>query len=275
MARGISSTQMVINLAKAGMFGFFGSAGMNLQRLEKEISTIGAALDSQGLTWGANLIHDPGNPSMEDATVDLYLKHSVRRVSAAAFMKLSSAIVHYACKGLHRDDNGRIYRSNYVFGKISHPEVARHFMSPTPAEILNDLVSKGKISAEEARLGAMVSVASDIIVESDSGGHTDNRPLGALFASIVLLRNELQKQFGYDPVNNVRLGAAGGMGTPDALAAAFSLGAAFVLLGTVHQACIESGLSTGAKEMLASAAMDDVMMTPSADMFEMGPGCRY
>ncbi len=270
MARGIASSDMVIALARSGMFGFFGSAGMSLNRLENEISVIGSALDPQGLTWGANLIHNQNNPAMEDATIDLYLGHGVRRVSAAAFMELSAAIVRYACHGLHRNAEGRICRTNYLFGKISHPSVARHFMSPAPAEILNELVSAGKIKVEEARLAALIPVASDIIVESDSGGHTDNRPLGSLFASIAAVRTELQEQYGYDHSSRTRLGAAGGMGSPDAVAAAFSFGAAFVLLGTVHQACLESGLSVSAKELLANVALDDVMMTPSADMFEMG-----
>ncbi|MCP4674509.1 MAG: PfaD family polyunsaturated fatty acid/polyketide biosynthesis protein [Deltaproteobacteria bacterium] len=270
MARGITSVEMVIALARSGMFGFFGSAGMSLERLEKEISLIGAALDPKGLTWGANLIHNQSNPAMEDATIDLYLNHAVRRVSAAAFMELSAPIVRYACHGLHQDAEGRICRANYLFGKISHPGVARHFMSPAPAEILNELVNAGKIKAEEAGLAALIPVASDIIVESDSGGHTDNRPLGSLFASIAALRAELQEEYGYDHFNRARLGAAGGMGSPDAVAAAFSFGAAFVLLGTVHQACLESGLSASAKELLANVALDDVMMTPSADMFEMG-----
>lgn len=270
MARGIASTEMVISLARSGMFGFFGSAGMDMEQLEQAILFIKSELDKERLTWGANLIHNPNNPAIEDATIDLYLKHGVNRVSAAAFMKLSPAIVRYACHGLYQDGKGRICRTNYVFGKISHPGVARHFLSPPPAEMLNELVNSGKIKPEEARLASMIPLASDLIIESDSGGHTDNRPLGSLFASISYLRSEIQQQYDFKYSYQVRLGAAGGMGSPDAVAAAFSLGAAFVLMGTIHQACIESGLSSSAKEMLADVALDDVMMTPSADMFEMG-----
>ena len=54
------------------------------------------------------------------------------------------------------------------------------------------------------------------------------------------------------------------------MAAAFSLGAAFVLTGSVNQACIESGLDAGGREMLAGAGIADVIMAPAADMFEMG-----
>jgi PfaD family protein len=54
------------------------------------------------------------------------------------------------------------------------------------------------------------------------------------------------------------------------VAAAFALGAAYVVTGSVNQACVESGLSTAGRDLLAQAGMADVMMAPAADMFEMG-----
>ena len=47
-------------------------------------------------------------------------------------------------------------------------------------------------------------------------------------------------------------------------------GADYVLLGSVHQATLEAGISGEAKEMLARADIADVGMTASADMFEQG-----
>ena len=66
------------------------------------------------------------------------------------------------------------------------------------------------------------------------------------------------------------MGAAGGLGTPGAVAAAFALGADYVLTGTVNQATLEAGISGAAREMLAAADAADVIMAPSPDMFEMG-----
>jgi PfaD family protein len=48
------------------------------------------------------------------------------------------------------------------------------------------------------------------------------------------------------------------------------MGAAYVLTGSVNQACVESGTSDGARAMLAQAEQADTMMAPAADMFEMG-----
>jgi PfaD family protein len=268
MARGIASAKIVIALAKHGCLGFFGSAGLSLNRLQTEIDTLKAQLNPAGLSWGMNLIHTPREPELEFNIVDLYLNNGVRKVEAAAFMSLSKALVYYAFKGLRIGDDGAIVRENHVFAKISRPEVAIHFLSPVPEAILSALMDEGRLTAQEAELGKNLPIAEDITIESDSGGHTDNRPLGPLFSSIMQLRNELCAKYNYAVVP--RLGAAGGLGTPSSVAAAYALGAAYVCLGSVHQSCVESGVSAGAKKMLETAGLADFSLTACADMFEQG-----
>ena len=268
MARGIGSTRLVIELGRMGAMGMFGSAGLSLQVIEAAITEISEALDVEGLSWGSNLIHSPNEPDLENQIVDLYLRRSVKRVSASAFMGLTPAIVRYGCSGLSRAQDGSVIRQNHIFAKISREETARHFLSPAPAKILDQLVSEGKLTASEAEIAGTIPLAEDIIIESDSGGHTDNRPLNALFPAIMSLRDQLSEEFGYD--RPIRLGAAGSLGTPVSVSAAFSLGAAFVLIGTVHQCAVESGVSDNSRLMLSQAGLADVTMTACADMFELG-----
>lgn len=267
MANGIATVELVVAMARAGMLGFFGAAGLSLGRIERAVDELNATLGS-GLPWGSNLIHSPNEPALEAAVADLYIRRGVRRVSAAAYMALTPSIVRYACSGLTQDQAGRIQRRNHVFAKVSHPDVARHFLGPAPEAMLDGLVSSGLLTAEEGRLGRLVAVAEDITAESDSGGHTDNRPLTALFPTLVALRDELAGAHGFS--RPVRIGAAGGLGTPTAVAAAFGMGAAYVLTGSVNQGCVESGLDASGRAMLAQAGLSDVVMAPAADMFELG-----
>ena len=268
MANGIATVRLCVELARIGCLGFFGAAGLALPRIEEALVELRATLDPAGLPWGINLIHSPDESGKEEATVDLFLRHDVRIASASAFMQLSPAVVRFAASGLTRDDSGRVVRRRHVFAKISRPEVARHFLAPAPDTMLDELVARGALTAEEGRLAREVSVAGDVTVESDSGGHTDNRPLGAVFPVIARLRDELAARHGL--AEAPRLGAAGGLGTPAAVAAAFGLGAAYVMVGSVHQACVESGISDDARAMLATAGLADVAMTAAADMFDHG-----
>ena len=270
MANGIATTELVIAMAKAGMLGFFGSAGLAKPRVEEALETLVRELGPSGerYSWGMNLIHSPNEPALEEAVADLYLRRGVTRVSAAAYLALTPAIVRYAATGLRRDAEGRIQRTNYVFAKISRGETARHFLLPAPASILDALVQKGLLRREEAELARLVPVAEDITVESDSGGHTDNRALGAVFPIVAELRDRIAAEQGYE--RPIRVGAAGGIGTPRSLAGAFAMGAAYVVTGSVNQGAIESGLSAEGKKMLAQATMADVAMAPAADMFEQG-----
>lgn len=270
MARGIANTDLVIAMARAQMLAFYGAGGLPLEEVQRGIDTIRAALPADGKqsVWGANLIHSPHEPALENAVADLFIKRGVRRVSASAYMRLTPAIVRYAYSGVGVDGTGTLRRQNHVFAKISRPEVAEQFMSPAPQKILDQLVAAGLLSAAEANLATQLPVAEDVTVEADSGGHTDNRPLPALFPTILSLRDELCRKHQY--TRTIRVGAAGGIGTPSAVASAFAMGAAYVLTGSINQATVEAGISTVAKQMLTTAGIADVAMAPSPDMFELG-----
>ncbi|MEM7715852.1 MAG: PfaD family polyunsaturated fatty acid/polyketide biosynthesis protein, partial [Cyanobacteria bacterium P01_A01_bin.68] len=162
----------------------------------------------------------------------------------------------------------QIQIDNKVIAKISRREVASKFMQPAPLKMLKELVEQGLISELQATLAAQVPVADDITVEADSGGHTDNRPLVCVLPSIIALKDEIQSKYSYE--KPIRVGVAGGIATPQSALAAFMMGAAYVVTGSINQSCVEAGTSTHTKRLLAQADMADVMMAPAADMFEMG-----
>lgn len=268
MAHGIASPGMVIAAARAGLLGFLGTAGLSIERIGGMIAEVRKALDPVSLPWGANLIHMPDASDREAAVADLYLALGVRRVSASAFLMLTPSIVRYAFHKARAGRGGTIERHNFVFAKISRPEVAKMFMTPAPAAMIDALVRGGHLTSEEAGLAARHPVAQEVTVEADSGGHTDNRPLNVILPRIMRLRDELAEID--HSARAIRLGAAGGIGTPGAAASAFSLGAAYILTGSINQVAVESGLSTEARAMLAGADVADVAMAASADMFELG-----
>jgi trans-AT polyketide synthase/acyltransferase/oxidoreductase domain-containing protein len=220
------------------------------------------------MPYGFNLIHSPGEPSLERGVVDLYLRRGVRLVEASAFLDLTLPVVRYRVHGIRRDPSGNIVTPNHVIVKVSRVEVASKFLAPPPERMLQELIHQGDITPEQAVLAARIPVAQDVTAEGDSGGHTDNRPAITLVPTLIALRDRLQKQYGYDVP--LRVGAAGGIATPASAAAAFAMGAAYVLTGSINQACVESGSSDAVREMLAQAEQADTIMAPAADMFEMG-----
>jgi PfaD family protein len=266
MANGIASVEMVVALGKAGLLGSFGAAGLVRSRLESAIKSIQAALPDG--PYAANLIHSPSEDAMERNAVEVYLHQGVHVVEASAFIDLTPSIVYYRAAGLSLSNVGEVQIANHVIAKLSRREVATKFMQPAPENILNQLVNEGKITPQQAGLAKRVPMADDITVEADSGGHTDNRPLVCLLPTMLALRDEIQAKYNY-PVP-VRIGAAGGISTPASALGAFMMGAAYIVTGSVNQACVEAGASEHTRQILAQAGMADVAMAPSADMFEMG-----
>ncbi len=266
MANGITSAALVKTMAQNGMIGFLGAGGLSLEQIEANI--IELKNDLNALPFGFNLIHSLGDPEHEMATVELYLKHQIRKISAAAFMRMTPALVYYRVKGIYEDADGKTITPNQVFAKVSRIEVARQFFSPPPKKLIHLLRDKGFISQQEAALSKNIPMAQDLTAEADSGGHTDNRPALSLLPTMLSLKDEFMEVYKYDEPLCVGLG--GGIATPESTAAAFSMGAAYVLTGSINQSCIEAGICEDVKKLLCSAEQADVAMAPAADMFEIG-----
>lgn len=258
MAHGIASADMVTALARSGVLASFGAAGLVAEKVDAGLTAI--TRDAAGLPFACNLIHSPSELAMERSTVDLCLRHGVSTVEASAFLDLTPEIVRYRALGLSRAPDGSTRIGHRVIAKVSRTEVAELFLSPPPAPIVRRLAEEGRITTEQADLAATVPMADDITAEADSGGHTDRRPLPVLLGELLRLR-------GTGPV---RIGVGGGLGSPDAVAAAFTQGADYVVTGSVNQACVESGQSARSKELLGQAGVTDCEMAPSSDMFELG-----
>lgn len=266
MANGIGSAEIVEAMGRAGMLGSFGAAGLSVERVTQAIDRLQANLG--GAPFCINLIHSPSEPTHESTVADLLVRRGVRTVEASAYLDLTPPIVRYRVAGLSAGPNGEVVARHRVIAKVSRVEVATKFLSPAPAALLNPLIAAGQITPEQAALAARIPMCDDVTAEADSGGHTDNRPAITLLPTLLALRDRLQKQFGFPMVPRVGLG--GGIGTPASVAAAFAMGAGYVVTGSVNQACVESGSSDVVRNMLAEAGQADVAMAPAADMFEMG-----
>ena len=266
MANGITSVKMVLKAGRAGMIGFFGAGGLNPDKVADAIDQIQSK--AENFPYGFNLINSPNDPELEEKIVQLYLSRGVRLISASAYMDLTFPLVYYRIKGIHRNQDGSVACPNQIIAKVSRVEVARKFFSPPPEKLIQKLTEKGWITAEEAKLARQIPMADALTAEADSGGHTDNRPALTLLPAMLALRDEMMAAYGFE--QPIPVGLGGGIATPDAAAAAFSMGAAYILTGSINQACIEAGTAAIVRQMLAKAQQADVTMAPAADMFEMG-----
>lgn len=266
MANGIASEALVEAMASADMLAFFGAAGLSPARVERAIDRLQTNLGDR--PFGLNLIHSPNESGLEDVIVDLYIRRGIHLVEASAYLRLTLPIVRYRVHRIHRNADGTVVAPNKIIAKVSRLEVAQHFFAPPPEKLLQKLVASGEITEDQARLAREIPMAQDLTAEADSGGHTDNRPAMGLLPTLLAFRDRMQAQYNY--AQHLRVGLAGGIATPAAAAGAFAMGAAYVLTGTINQACMEAGTSDRVRQMLAEAGPADVAMAPAADMFELG-----
>jgi trans-AT polyketide synthase/acyltransferase/oxidoreductase domain-containing protein len=267
MYKAIASQQLVVNLARAGLMGYFGTGGLSLREIETAIQAIQSELTA-GQAYGMNLLCDLERPDLEDGTVDLYCRHGIQFIEAAAYVVITPSLVRYRLKGLSVDPKGNVTCSNRIMAKVSRPEVASLFMQPPPERVVKSLLAAGLVSATQAQLASRIPLSSEICVEADSGGHTDRGVASALFPAILALRAEMMAKYRYE--RPIQVGAAGGIGTPQAAAAAFVMGADFVLTGSINQCTVEAGTSNAVKDLLQDINVQDTAHAPAGDMFELG-----
>ncbi len=266
MYRGIASKELVIAMGKQRLLSYLGTGGMKLEEIEGAICHIKAAVPNG--PYGMNLLYQSDNPDLEDRTVDCFIKHGVQNIEASAYMSISPAIVRFRLTGLSESIDGQVICHHRVLAKISRPEVASQFMRPAPQHIVNRLLEEGKITPTQAALARRTPMADDICVESDSGGHTDGGVALTLFPAILLLRDKIIQEYSTPP--HIRVGAAGGIGTPHAAASAFIMGADFILTGSINQCTVEAGTSEAVKDLLETIEVQDTAYAPAGDMFEYG-----
>lgn len=267
MYKGIASKELVVAMGKAGMIGFLGTGGLDLAEIEAAIGFIKSGLAS-GQPYGMNLLCNLERPEIEEQTIELFLQSGVCYVEAAAFMRITPSLVRWRLTGLKRNPDGKIERPRRTLAKVSRPEVAAAFMQPAPETIVKALLAAGRITPMEAELGQTIPVADEICVEADSAGHTDQGVAYALMPAIFAVRDEMMLKYRYD--RPIKIGAAGGIGTPHAAAAALIMGADFVLTGSINQCTVEAGTSAAAKDVLEQLNVQDTDYAPAGDMFELG-----
>ncbi len=265
--QGVSSVETVVALGKASLLGFYGAGGLALSRIEADLAMIQDRL-GHGEPFGVGVLSQISRPEQEAQALALCLKYGVRVVEAANYLQLTPSLVAYRLKGLHRDSHGRLVAPNRIVARVSRPEIAQLFMSPPPTALVTRLREAGALSALEASLAQDLPMAHDIIALADCGGLTEQALAYALIPTLLRLRDEMQAAHAY--AEPIRVGAAGGIGTPEAAAAAFVLGADFIATNSINQATLEAGTSHLVKDMLVDANIQDTAYAPSGDLFEMG-----
>ncbi|AJG79665.1 MULTISPECIES: ACP S-malonyltransferase [Bacillus cereus group] len=264
MHKGITSEQLILKLGENRILGFLGTNGLDISKIENAICNIKNKFTKQE-PYGINIVYNPNNLEMENTLIDLCIKHDVRNIEVSNYIHVTPALVKFRVDGIRNRGQDSDKR---IIAKVSRPDIAELFLSPAPEPLLKKMLSENQISNEEASILRKIPVADDICVQGDCGGHTDQGALFAILPSIMLLKGQLIKKYNYQ--KEIRIGAAGGIGTPYAAAATFMLGADFIQTGSINQCTVESGISNHVKDMLSKIDVQDTDYAPSSEFFEIG-----
>ncbi|MGW4463795.1 ACP S-malonyltransferase [Micromonospora sp. NPDC004704] len=235
---GVTSPALLRRLSDAGLLGFFGAGGLDTAAIRAALVEL-RGVPRYGMAW-------PGGRD-ERSLCDLYLVHDVRQVEVSGPLgAVSPQLVRFRyADGLRR-----------VLVRITDPATATRFLRPPDPAVVRALVDEGLLDANAAASAARLPVATDLAAEGDAL---------ALVPALVAQRDR--------EAPTVRIGVAG-VGTPAAVAAAFALGADFVVTTTVNQCTPEAATSDAAKDLLGTLDVTDTRDAPDPELFELGARSR-
>ncbi|MGA6163607.1 ACP S-malonyltransferase [Amycolatopsis magusensis] len=271
MYRGITSVDFVARLAESNLLSFLGTSGRTPDEVGADLTALRQRL-GHGKPFGVNLTYHPFAAETAARVVDLMLAHDIRALEVSTYVQITEELVRYRLTGARVLPDGLAYTPRKLLAKVTRPDVAKAFFEPVPRELVDRLRATGAISAEEAEAAAGLPMADDVCAVGDSGGYTDMGVLSALLPSVRHLRDELARA--HPSLKAVRVGAGGGIGTPEAAAAAFVLGADFVLTGSINLCTAESALAPSTKDHLRQLDVHDTTYAPFGDLFELGGRTR-
>ena len=256
MYGGVSGQDLVRAASKAGLLAFLGIGGLQSDEVERQLKGLAEGVAPHDR--GVNVLYPHRAPEQEAPLVDALLRHGISLIEASGYPFVTEELVRFRLKG------GRI------LAKVSRADLAAAFLAPPPQQHVAMLLAKGSVTEAEATAAAGRPMADDLCVEADGGWLAGTAGPLSLLPAVLRLRHEAAL-----PGHQVHVGCAGGIGSPEAAAAAFLMGADFVLTGSVNQCSVEAATSAAVKDLLQEAHEHDVDTAPWSELFEHGVRAHY
>jgi trans-AT polyketide synthase/acyltransferase/oxidoreductase domain-containing protein len=258
---GVSGPETVVALAAAGSLGFVGGRGTRSAGLRDAIARA-RALGGPALRFGVSVAHDATSPGEEAAIFELLAHSDVAMVELIGHPYPTPALIRYRFAGAH--ERGAPRR---VLARFGHPDVADELIRPPSPKSLQALLAAGQLSAADAALAQHHPAVDHLAIDCESGPASPALVL-SLLPWVRARADRAAVEHGL--ARAARVGVASGVGTPEAAAALFGLGAAFLVLGTIGHCTIEAATSPEVKRMLQGVGVADCAFAPTAEMFEAG-----
>jgi PfaD family protein len=260
--REVCTVDMVSKLLCDGYLAFAPTDFLTIDEISEKICQLRQGADSKAIGLGYRF--HAYNNDYEQKRMALAIEEDISRIYISGYLRASKSMIHYRVKGMKKRPDGAIEVPHSIFARVTDSAIALYFASPPPADILDELLSEGLITSEEADLGSKMPISQDLIVEPELNKGGLKQDLFSLYPSV---KAELRAKM-VSRNAPVRVGVSGEIATPEAVAAAFRMGADFVLTGLVNSLTVEAGGSLKRRNLLFKTTSTDVTYAPSYEFLD-------
>jgi trans-AT polyketide synthase/acyltransferase/oxidoreductase domain-containing protein len=259
VAQGLRRPQAVSRAAAAGLLGVLETEDTPPEEVRRALAMLRAELPP-GAPYA---VAAPADPTAADAVADLARETGVPILVVAAGAAERPAVVRFRLAGAGLPGAG-----GQVMARLARVEAAAPFLAPPAPEVTAQLIAAGAVSPAQAAAASRAPLASALIADGEASLAAGGPPVEILAPVLVrMCLDAARAQPGSLPL---AVGACGEIGTPHAIAAAFALGAGFVVTTAVNACGPESGFPESVQQALQALDLHDSGYAPTADGFETG-----
>ncbi|MEU7693428.1 ACP S-malonyltransferase [Microbispora hainanensis] len=221
-ASAAGSADEVTRTARRGVLAFLGVDGLPagdveraVQRLRRDLgpaAPYGVALDGRRVA---------GGDEVDQGRVGLFLRYGVRflHVTLGHLTQAPPELVRFRFAGAYRDAAGLPVAPNRLVVRVAAPDLVERLMRPPAEPLLAELSARGALTPAEVEVARGLPVSEDVCLDCSS----DGPGLEVRLPEALRRRDEAVAACGH----HIRVGVV--CATPEAVAAAFVLGADFVV----------------------------------------------
>lgn len=261
-SRGAGSVETALRLAGAGLMGVLGGSGLSPEQVAARLLETRRQLPS-GAPLALALLHSPENPELEMALALTATENEVDVLEVSGFLQPRLSLLMFRFAGCAERGEPRL-----VLARVARPDVASELVAPPSSHLLEMGLREGLLSPEDARVAVHWPLVSELCADPEGGGLTGSSSWAVLLPCLKAEATRARQRHGFS--GEIFVGACGGMGSPEALAAAFFLGADFVMTTGINSCTPQSPLCPEARDLLAKVGVGDTTYAPAWETFELG-----
>lgn len=202
----IGTKEMVVTSLRKNIISFLATDHKSIEEISKEIKTINALNIKTKTKYGLSISMNSSEERLKKI-FEICESNRINYIEINSCVDISKELVEFKLKGISVTEKGPVFQ-NKIFINSFVPELIKNFVGEPPKNLIEELLSEGKVTKEQSKFGKKNSLASCLVLDNNEA--SDSNLVRLL---IPIIRQEINK-LNIKNYDKCYLGVLEGFSTP-------------------------------------------------------------